>query len=265
MSPILLLLALQLSNVAEARAYYEQALYDEALAALGPSCDASSDPRGCDEVRAFVYMALGRDSDAGAAFERMLALDPAGVLSTQVAPKIQSLYDERQQGIAELLRSGLGPVAAEGDDVPVPVKLETRGDIALLAVTLIMQPESGAETLKIPMRSEGGAWVAMVVLEEPDEARYSVELELAAGAVLTLGGSVPQTPLTLTGEALVDREGRIEIPDPRSRKEELLPPWAWWTIGGVAVVGSVAAIILLSSGSSDGDLTVGVTFDGDAP
>lgn len=265
MSSSLIILALALSNVADARSLYEKAMYDEALAALGPSCDASDDPQGCDEVRAFIYVAIGRETDAAAAFERMLARDPTVSLSTQVAPKIQSLFDARRAALAALLQSELGSIQAPGDDVPVPVKLQPAREVELASATLLLRAESEAEVQRVPMQREGGAWVAMVVLEKPEEARYSLELELMAGAVLILGGAEPQTAFDLASRSSTPAETWLESPAPGSEGEGGVPSWVWWTAGGVVLVGSVVAVLLLTSGSGEGDLTVGVTFDGDPP
>ncbi len=265
MSSSLIIIALSLSNVVEARGLYERAMYDEALAALGPSCDESDDPQGCDEVRAFVYVAIGREADAASAFDRMLARDPTISLSTQVAPKIQSLFDQRREAIAALFNSELSPVAATGDDVPVPIKLETRGAVEVAAATLLLRAESDGEIQRVPLQREGGAWVAMVVLEEPEEARYSIELELTAGATITLGGAEPQSPFALSGEIAQTDEPWLESPSARSDDGQGIPSWVWWAAGGVAIAGTVVAVLLLTSGSGEGDLTVGVTFDGDTP
>ncbi|MEM6731737.1 MAG: hypothetical protein AAF658_09280 [Myxococcota bacterium] len=253
------------ASVPEARLLYDEALYEEALEALGPSCDATADPVVCEEIRAFIYIALGREADASATFERMLSLDPSAALSGQVAPKIRSLFDSRQAAIAELFSSELEPVAVE-EDVPSPVKFVARGDVELLTVTLVVRPETDEPVERISMQLEDGAWVAMVTLEEPDEAKHSIELELAAGALVSLGGADPVTPFQIRGtaEASPLEPDWLDADEPSD--DEALPAWAWWSIigGGVVVTGVVLALVL-GGGSGDGNVVVDVTFDGAPP
>ncbi|MEO1174073.1 MAG: hypothetical protein AAFX94_18800, partial [Myxococcota bacterium] len=162
-------------------------------------------------------------------------------------------------------------VAWDGGNAPVPVRFSPRGDMELTAVTLILRPETDAPTQRVPMRFDAGTWIGMAVIEDPEEARYALEVEIAAGAVLSLRGNSPQSPLPLSELALDEArpddflsDSLRDIED--DEDEDGLPDWALWSIiGGSVLVGGVVAAVLLSGGSGEGTLRANVTFDGDAP
>lgn len=267
---IIALLALLTGSLTEAQRNYENGLFEDALDALGPTCDGSADPVRCEELRAFVHVAIGEDAEAAQAFERMLVREPTASLSRRVAPKIRSLFDDRQAAIATLLNAEIESVAWDGGNAPVPVRFVPRGDIELTAVTLILRPDTDVMPQRVPMRYDAGTWIGMAVIEDPKRARYALEVEIAAGAMLALKGISPTTPLPLSEFALDEERPDNFLSDPdrddTDDDDEELPEWAFWSIiGGSVLVGGVVAALLLTSGSSEGDLQVNVTFDGDPP
>lgn len=254
------------ATLAEAESLYEQALYDEALRALGEQCDAGPSPAGCEELKAFILVALGEDDAAAAAFERMLALTPEAALSRPVAPKIQSRFEERRRAMQALRAIRLEPLAPGPDEVPVPIKLNPPNGIRIEKVRAMVREDKDSRPREVEMQEQGGAWVAMVEADAIEDGHYSLVFELASGASVEVpeagAAMLPFRPRARSSlGAAFDAD--VEVED----SGEGLPRWAWWTIigGGAAVVGGVILAVLLSGGSDEGDLLIGVRFDEDVP
>ena len=100
--------------LARARALYDEAAYDEALAAV--ACEASPE---AFQYRALCHLALGRPHEAGAALEALVRLAPAYTLAeAEWPPKFVTLYAETRRrvmpGIArELFASARADVQAK--------------------------------------------------------------------------------------------------------------------------------------------------------
>jgi TonB family protein len=94
--------------LAEARALYAAAAYEDALSALA-KLDSTAATRGeAEQYRAFCLIALGRTADAERAIEAVVAADPLFVPhSTDVSPRILAMFtDVRRRILPAIARRG---------------------------------------------------------------------------------------------------------------------------------------------------------------
>jgi tetratricopeptide (TPR) repeat protein len=94
--------------LAEARALYAAAAYEDALSALA-RLDSAAAARGeAEQYRAFCLIALGRTADAERAIEAVVAADPLFVpQSADVSPRILAMFtDVRRRMLPAIARRG---------------------------------------------------------------------------------------------------------------------------------------------------------------
>jgi TonB family protein len=92
--------------LAEARALYAAAAYEDALSALGKIDAANGDRGEAEQYRALCLIALGRTADAERAIERVVSADPLFVpRSADVSPRILAMFtDVRRRVLPEIAR-----------------------------------------------------------------------------------------------------------------------------------------------------------------
>src|SRR5512145_3373168 len=105
------------ADVARAQRLYDQALYEGALEALTPSCEAAGDGVACERLRAFIHVALGQEAEALVAFSRLLSADANATLGDDVAPKLQAMFNDVKRSLRELGGLALEPVEAAAGGV----------------------------------------------------------------------------------------------------------------------------------------------------
>jgi hypothetical protein len=190
-----------------------------------------------------VYLALGQDAEARAAFDRMLVLDPAADLGGDVAPKIRAMVDAATADMNAVHR--LTPTLVEDDGgvrlrVAVPPSLSLAGLRGQLLI--------GAEDQPLELVLRGHEWTAPL----PASAVQSGSVRVQLVAVLSSGTSVEVTPAADAPQ--------LAVPSVSTT----LPLWARLAIGGgvIAVVaGSVALGFALSSQQDVGSVRIGVVVE----
>jgi tetratricopeptide (TPR) repeat protein len=92
--------------LAEARALYAAAAYEDALSILGKVDAAAVDRAEAEQYRAFCLIALGRTADAERAIEAVVSADPLFVpRSADVSPRILAMFtDVRRRILPEIAR-----------------------------------------------------------------------------------------------------------------------------------------------------------------
>jgi tetratricopeptide (TPR) repeat protein len=92
--------------LAEARALYAAANYEEALSVLSKLDSTSAADREAEQYRAFCLIALGRTDDARRAIEAVVSADPLFVpRSSDVSPRILSMFaDVRRRLLPDIAR-----------------------------------------------------------------------------------------------------------------------------------------------------------------
>jgi TonB family protein len=92
--------------LAEARALYAAAAYEDALSALGKIDAANGDRGEAEQYRALCLIALGRTADAERAIERVVSADPLFLpRSADVSPRILAMFtDVRRRVLPEIAR-----------------------------------------------------------------------------------------------------------------------------------------------------------------
>jgi len=154
-----LILAAATPEVPRAQTLYEQALYDAALAALTPSCDKASDVVGCERVRGFVLVALGREADALAAFSRLLSADPNATFGSDVSPKLQAMFNDVKRSLRELGPLALEPVE-EGGAGTWKLKLRLPRTAEVVRIFGYVMPSGREQFERVAFSAGGEIWVA---------------------------------------------------------------------------------------------------------
>jgi hypothetical protein len=257
------------SDISQAERLYQQARYADALKALGESCQTQAAPGPCERLRAFIFAALGREDDARAAFARMLDTTPDASLGDDVAPKLRGLFEEAQRD-----RRGskleLESVQASGDQGAWKVKLRPPPGVELGSVTAHIAAAGSNDFQTVPLSPEGDVWVGSF---QPSAggigtARYFLTAVTKNGAAINSGSSAmpkeQNVAMAVAAGGARDSNPTSESPTARAvRDEPLLPEWAWWAIGGAAVVaaGVTAVILLTGDDPAPGTLVVGIRFE----
>jgi tetratricopeptide (TPR) repeat protein len=98
--------ALAQGPLAEARALYAAAAYEDALSVLAKVDPATGDRGEAEQYRAFCLIALGRTADAERAIESVVTADPLFVpKSAEVSPRILAMFtDVRRRILPEIAR-----------------------------------------------------------------------------------------------------------------------------------------------------------------
>ncbi len=226
--------------VDEARAMYEEADFEGALAAIDRAL--SGDDLTRDELldalrlRALVHLGMGDAEAMAEAVSAWVALAPDLELDESVPPEIRDAARQaRGRGDEELgLRARATPTATG-----VRIDAEVRGDRAELV-----------RTVRLHGRVGGGAWerseTAPLELAVPDaaEVAYYAEAVGPGGVVVANEGSARE-PLRWSPPAIE-----------RDDDDDGSGPWLWVGLGAgaAAVVGTVVAVLLVTGGEQS-DLT----------
>ena len=256
-------------DVAQAERLYDQARYDDALAALGPRCEETSNGSECERIRAFVHAALGQEGAAHAAFVRLVAADPYVRLDDDVSPKLRALFTDAQRTVQLASELTLEPIEAASEHGPWMLKVRPPEGASLeKLVAHVAAPGAESFTL-VTMRAEGDVWVgeARPSSGGTGAARYFLEATLAGGVILAAGSSAApkQIGVALARGPLTPPDGSSVPPSggPGAVAAGGLPRWALWSIaGGAAAVVAVGATlaIVLSKDPKPGKIVVGIRF-----
>ncbi len=256
-------------DVARAERLYQQARYEDALAALGTSCNDAPNAVECERVRAFTYVALGQDSEARAAFGRMLELDSSATIGDDVSPKLRAAFDAAKSAKTALEDVAIEPVVLVSEREPWDLTIKTPAEAPILSVAAYIAPAGSDAFQPVTLYKKGGGWAG--TFRPPSgglgTARYFLELTLESGATVSAGSSArpQQVEVTLAGAA-PDSEGPTQGGGHSGgfwNKVRSLPPWALWSIaGGVAAVaiGGVATAVILSQRKDPGTVVVNISF-----
>lgn len=268
------------SPVQKAEQLYNQARYEDALKALGRSCQGGgireSEQIACEKVRAGALLALGRDAEARAAFDRLILANPDADLGADVSPKLQALFSSAKREIALVSGLQLEPVAPGGATAPWPLTVRVPADINLDGLHAYIATTSTSRYSEVAMSARDGVWIGMYEPQgDTSAARYYLVATLSSGVSINVGD--PQSAKAVTvSTASVDPMGYDQYDQqaaPNALKatrkssgddEKILglPPWAFWTaVGGTAVVTGVLIYALTRGGGDDaGAVRLGVQF-----
>lgn len=268
------------ADLASAQRLYDQARYEESLVALGPSCTGAADPSACEKLRAFVLIALSREDEARAAFDRLLVLMPDAELGDEVAPKLRNVFAAVKRDMGTILGAVLEPVAVGDDDQPWGLALDLDQGLPVRGVRVYVRLEGGTTAREVVLQRAGLRWSGSLAGHGgAKSARYHLVVELLSGVEVTVGSELAPRALALreAGDAggfvggsgsvvdsdafrMSDAEGAGAKRDERA----LLPVWAWWAIGGgAAVLTGVVVAILMTRDESPGAVQVQIVFDGE--
>jgi len=261
-------------DLQKAQRQYERAKYEKALKNLGRDCTASSDVAGCEKLRGFILIALGREGKAEAAFQRLLIADANAELGQDVSPKLQIMFRNARDALSILETLELAPPVRGGGEEPMLLEAGQPRGVDIQGMTVWIQRPGDTGYQPVSMQLQGGVWSGEmnIRVEEGAErlAHYYFLVTLPTGVDIPIGTeSSPlmlDLPPTVTGDGESGDNGEDFLSTGTKKEDEDdgegLPKWAWWTIGGVVTVGAVVAIILLTGGSSaaTGDLDVEIEF-----
>lgn len=272
MTLVLLLMLVSVPRVPAAQKLYDDARYEEALTALGPSCAGAGAVADCERLRAFVLMALGRQDDARGAFIRMLIASPNRALGSDVSPKLQNLFSAAKREYLALSSLALsGPAQLDPDGGPLLLKLQVEPAVSGV-VAHVSMPGRGSFR-EIPLRKEGGAWVGAVTDGVgPGTVRYYVVATLAQGVAVGSGTEAEPRTFELAaakGKQVSEEGDPFALPKsepdeaPATGEGKGLPRWALWSIvGGVGavVIGGVVLGVVLASSPDPGAIQVSIDY-----
>jgi hypothetical protein len=286
---VVLLAAAAVSPVQKAEQLYNQARYEEALKTLGATCDnpsiRESEQLTCEKTRAFALLALGRETEARAAFDRMLVRNPDADLGRDVSPKLQATFSAAKRDLAQVMALQIEPVnpgpAGPSGTAPWPLTVRPPSDLALDGVRAYVAGASSTRYNEVVMREQSGAWLGMYDPQgDANAPRYYLVATLASGVEVQIGDSMASKALVIsagTDPMGMDPYDGFAPPQAHAAPAKLnatrknendekiagLPPWAFWTaVGGAAVVATVVIVVLASGGGgeSNGAVNVGLTF-----
>ncbi len=274
------------SPVQRAEQLYNQARYDDALKALGRSCQGAtireSEQAACEKVRAFALVALGREAEARAAFDRLIVANPDADLGADVSPKLQSLFSSAKREIAQVMSLQLEPVSpgvasGSGVSAPWPLTVRVPGDVEVDALHVHIATASTSRYSEVTLRSQDGVWIGMYEPPtEPSAPRYYLVATLTSGVNVNVGDAATAKAVVVSAAPL-DPIGYDPLEPQHAQPNALaatrrrddgdkiagLPPWAFWTVvgGGAAVVTGVLIYALTRGGGDEpGAVRVGLTF-----
>ena len=222
----------------EARARYEEADFEAALAALARAERGSDlDADGAVELfrlRALVHLGMGDQDGMREAVRALMLIRPSVELDETTPPEVRQA--------ADAIRGELSPLRVEAllepTDEGARIDAEVQGDVAGLV-----------RAIRVHTRVAGGSWLTgepPVSLDVPSGAQLSYRAEALGpgGAVIASDGTAddPRT-WTSTAEVTEDDEGSGST-------------WAIVGIGGALAVGlAVVLVVVLSGGGSDNENT----------
>lgn len=254
----------QPTDLGSAQDLYQQARYDEALAALPAPCGGapdSVDAVACELLAASIQLALGASALAESAFLRLLSHDPYWVAPESQPPKVrQTLLDAKQRYLYVTSQEAKGERSPDGR-VRFVVANER---VTLSSVTMHLQRPDGSY-LPLHMRAEGSDFVAAgdEQLVEDDVVHYHLELGLDGATMLRSGSDKAPRRLALTSVAAPTSASA----PPAANKLPNPPPatssWIWWAAGAAgaaALVGAGAGLYLWLGQDELGTVVVQVEF-----
>ncbi len=274
------------SPVQRAEQLYNQARYEDALKALGRSCQGAnireSEQVACEKLRAFALVALGRETEARAAFDRLIVANPDADLGADVSPKLQALFSSAKREIAQVMSLQLevvspGVASGSGSQAPWPLTVRIPGDVFLDALHAHIATASTSRYTDVTLRSQDGVWIGMYEPPtEPSAPRYYLVATLVSGVNVSIGDATSAKAVVVSAAPL-DPIGYDPLEPQTAEPNALaatrrtgsdedkilgLPPWAFWTaVGGAAVVTGVLVYALTRGGSDEpGAVRVGLTF-----
>lgn len=268
------------ADVAAAQRHYDQARYEESLAALGPSCTGAADPTACERLRAFVLIASGREDEARAAFARLLTLTPDAELGDDVAPKLRNVFAAVKRELGTILGAVLEPVVVRDAERPWGLALDLDQTLPVTGVRAYVRLEGATTAREVVLQRSGLRWSGQLSGHGgAKSARYHLVVELQGGVEVTVGSELAPRALALRegggaggsvgGSGSVVDSDAFRMSDSqgaRARRDDhtLLPVWAWWAIGGgAAVLAGVVVAILVTRDDAPGAVQVQIVFDGE--
>ena len=259
---LLLTLVLALSPAAEslkrAEAYYTEAQYADAVAALDELYarrDLSVDERR--ETTIFLgmaHLALGHEEAARARFREVLESDDKYVLPRYTSPKIRTLFDHvraevRGSPVLVALPPETSPTAVGPEHVELRFRAERLGEGQAVAHWRRAGERSWAQAELHPPKLALEPPLGLSEGQADFDLEYFAEVREPDGRVLAHAGSAEQ-PMTL--------HVRVRAPDAAPAHPTTTPiykRWWFWTAVGVAAAGaSVAAYAATRSEPTTGAL-----------
>jgi hypothetical protein len=252
------------TDVAKAQNLYDKALYERALKALGDSCDQGGELIPCERLRAFILLAVGRDADARAAFQRMLVENPDASLGPDVAPKLLTLFNNAKRDVVELQNLELETIDTKAIPGSWGLKAHVPDGIELKALTAFVGSEDQMRFGEVPLKKEGGIWLGSTKAADSAKLKYYLVATLVTDVSVMIGSET--APLVRAvpagtgsagpsgdgdggangGHSAFDSSG-VAATAPGGAATSL-PPWAIWSIVGgaaaVVVVGVTLAVVL---------------------
>jgi len=273
---VLLAAAAHGPDVAKAEKLYVKAKYDAALTALGSSCVGAANGARCEQLRASVLMALGREKEARAAFERQIIASPEASVANDLPPKLKTLFEAAQRAVGNARNAVIEPVDIPTLDTPQPLVINLPAEVTATRVTVYLSPTGRNLYMPVDMKSEGGAWKASYKGAAAEAGTdYYVSFVLDDTAEVTSGSrEIPRHFKVMVAEvinAAKAGEGGATDAMPKTKKDEKgggigewfssLPTWERWTIlgvGGAVVTGAVVGTVIATTSGGGGNGSVAV-------
>ncbi len=265
------------NDVAKAESLYEQARYEAALGALGATCGEAASAMRCEQVRAFVLMALGRETEARAAFERLLLADSEAQLPPDVSPKMLALFDAAHKVVEAARNVRLHKVEVAKAGGAWQLEAGVQG-VSLATLTAYVAPTGRDLFQPVEMRAKGTSWVATFEPGFSPEGgvRYYLAAVLDDGTQVFAGSKdgALRLEISIGGEPVVAATDDVlgDRKDERANGEgggksgapgwiAGMPRWGWYAAigGGAALIASAVLIGIAASGDSGpGSLRVNI-------
>jgi tetratricopeptide (TPR) repeat protein len=206
--------------------------------------------RYADHVRLYEQLGIalayaGRNEEAIAAFDHMLAIDPAHALSYSLSPKATLPFERaRQRAIAR---------PAPGLDLALPRGKETHDPLPI-DLDVLADPFRFLATAKIFYRAQPEAWKTIeVALDDPSRRHRAVLPPISpreAAAVVEIYVVVEdrrRNEVMLLGTEQKPREIPLSYTPPEPWYER----WWVWTTAGVLIAGGATTAVLLATQNED--------------
>lgn len=251
----------------------QQARYDEALTALGTTCEGEGlNIADCERVRAFILKALGKDAEAKASFERMIVAQPGITLSEDVPPKLRSLYLDAKQAIQATQELELQPVVIVDDGKRWKLELREPTETHYHNVVIFIKPHGFERFSQVELVKDEKIWSGNFVPEKEVDAtntNYYAVLLLASGAEVGIGTAMQTRVLNVSKVEEPKGVGSDALGVRSKSKDDRIlgfPKWPFVAVVGgglVAVAVGVTLAILLTRSDEPGAVHVGIQFQDD--
>jgi hypothetical protein len=226
------------AQLEEARGFYEEAEFDQALAAL----DRAAAGEGLDlsgavallELRAELHLALGDAAAVDHDMVQLATLAPDHVLDPHHPPELQESLTRARAAAGQ-------PLALHVETTP------SEGRLALDA-SVVGDPGHVVREIRIEHRQDGGAWEA-----------GGASVEIAGGAsVEVVVSAIGPGGAVLTAEGTHDAPRSYAIPAAAVAAPSAADPWPFIGIGigvGVAVIIGIIVGVVVATTPSESDRT----------